>query len=82
MEPLSVLSQSPKRKSELRRCVAIFIFVFKFFLLRNLQRVSSALDCWINLAISEKSEKFWCGVNDKVTMGSTGGWSMGKNEGV
>ena len=34
------------------------------------------------MAITEKSEKFWCGVNDKVTMGSTGEWSMRKNEGV
>ena len=29
-----------------------------------------------------KSQKFWHGVNDKVTMKGTGGWSMGKNGGV
>ena len=32
------------------------------------------------MAINEKSEKFWYGVKDKVTMEEYGGWwSMGKN---
>ena len=30
------------------------------------------------MTITEKSEKFWCGVNDKVPMGSTGDGIWGR----
>ena len=70
VESLSVLSARNKNQS-LDVVSPFFIFVFKFFYEYYKEFLVSLIVRPI-LAINEKSEKFWYGVNDKV-WGSVGG---------
>ena len=57
-----------------------FIFVFKFFY-EIYKDFLVYLIARLNLAINEQSEKFWSGINDKVSMGEYGK-EFGENGGV
>ena len=64
MEPLCALSVQNKNQS-LDVVLPFFIFVFKFFY-KIYQEFLVCFIVGLNLAINEKSEKFWYGLNDKV----------------
>ena len=46
-----------------------FIFVFNFFFYGIYEEFLVYLIAGLDLAINEQSEKFWYGINDKVSMG-------------